>query len=104
MPAYMQLLVAAALGAFVVIVIYQIMVRRQKFLECRKWEELARKRDLDTEQIIERILANPDLAVLAFPNPELREKVLPLLKSIRLLNEEAEARNPKRGFWFWERL
>lgn len=46
-----------------------------------EWE----KRHQETEANLRQILAHPDLAQEAFPDPDVREKVLPLFLHLRKL-------------------
>lgn len=45
---------------------------------------------------LNRILANPELAEEAFPDPQLRENIIPLFRGIRELAEEREKEVSKR--------
>lgn len=63
--------------------------RRQVRLEREKevWDEA---RYQETVRNLKLTLANPQLAELAYPNPEIRAKILPLMEDMHRMAQEAE--------------
>ncbi|HVZ75694.1 MAG TPA: hypothetical protein VG934_00235 [Candidatus Paceibacterota bacterium] len=57
--------------------------------ESKRFYEEQEKRDDEIEESLKRLLANPAAAEEAFPNPQIREGVLPLIQRVRKKAREA---------------
>lgn len=55
-------------------------------------DEHAAARDREAEELIRRIVSNPLAAEIAYPDPEVRQSILPLLVSTRQLVEKRQKR------------
>lgn len=55
--------------------------------------EQARERDAATLKRLRLVISNPELAEVAYPDPEVRANVLPLAEAIQELADAAEKEN-----------